>query len=175
MRMMPRIVDPAAFKHIEAETDAAHEAAVKAGGSRWDEYSQDLVAQAEFLSVFEKNFSIGLSLKSTGVSMGAYSRWRRSSITFVQRLNEIIELWHEDIYTSAAVRARGRPIEMEDGSVHYIDADSQLTKLFLRAMHSEFDEKVDINMKGGLNNTSTPLDEDKYMALRDEMLKSDDC
>lgn len=175
-RMMPRAINPAAFDSIRKETDRLHSEAESAGGDKWQSYSEDLRDQALFLDAFEKNFTIHLALRYAGVTSATYNRWRSTSITFVERFNEIVEMWHEDIYVSAAMRARGIKItDKETGDVAYIDGDTQLTKVFLRAMHEEFDERVDINLTGGMNNTTTPLNEEAYMALRKKMIEEDDC
>lgn len=36
-------------------------------------------------------------------------------------------------------------------------------------------QHINLNIKGGLNSTITPIDEEQYMKLRKEMLDNDDC
>lgn len=180
------MIHEAAYDHIRSETIRIEEVATKRGGEHWQAFSRDLQAQTAFLEIFRKTFSVKLALKATDTAHHTYNKWRATSISFVESFNEINEMWADDLLVSAATRAKGRLIldsstesgfvEDAEGTPLYMDADNQLTKSFLRVMYPEqFNEKVDMNLKGGLNNTTTPLDKEAYAALRKEMLKSDDC
>ncbi len=177
------MINPSAFAHIEAEALKAEERATRAGGEAWQSFSTDIQKQELFLETFQKTFSIKHSLKAADVAQSAYSRWRSASIYFVKMFNEVIELWHDDIYTSAAVKARGwykrdetsdsGYVEDAEGMPIYFGADTKIMSMFLKVMHPEFKDKLELD--GGLNNTSTPLDKDAYKQVREDMLKNDDC
>lgn len=184
--ILPRMIHPAGFKEIQRASDAREIHAKNQGGKAWSDYSSDLRTQQEFIELFRQSFSVSQSLKILDVSRVVYARWRSSSIWFVQAFNQAIEDWGDEILTSAAVRARGQLMPNEEtasgyaedasGAPVYYNADTRLTLAFLKAMHPEqFNDKLDLGIHGGLNNTNTELSVEEYKQAREEMLKHDDC
>ncbi len=159
---LPRSIPIEAYDAIREDSDRIEAEAINKGGNAWAEFQQDADDQELFLIAFEKSFSVKRSLKKIGISHAKYKKWREKSIYFVETFNSIIEMWGDDIFVSAANRAKGHLLEapkdaegisetesgyVEDaeGNVVYHGADTQLTKAFLRAMHPEqFSEKLDI-------------------------------
>ncbi len=175
-RYLPQQIHPAGFDAIRQESARLNKEAIDQGGKRWEDYDADIQLQQVFLDAFEKTFHVRSSMMIAGVDYSRYKKWRTVSISFVERFNNIIEQWHDDIFASAAVRARGHCREDEEtGEVSFFDADTQLTKMFLKAMYSQFDEKIDMSLTGGLNNTTTTLDPEKYAEVRKKMIDNDDC
>lgn len=183
---LPRMIHPLGFDTIEAETIRLEEIATKRGGEAWQTFSRDLQNQMAFMEHFRKTFSVRLSLKFLDLPYSCYAKWRRTSISFVKDYNDAIETWADDIYTSAATRAKGHLqaddstesgyVEDAEGTPIWHGANDKLSTMFLKAMYPEqFNDKIDMNMSGGLNNTSTPLDKEEYKAVRKAMLKEDDC
>lgn len=173
--MLARQIHPQAFDHIREENEKREKAAIAAGGDTWQKYSDDLQKQEDFLDAFEQTFHVGHSIKKAGAVYSEYKKWRSTSINFVERFNDIIEMWHDEIFTSAAMKARGHKAEDDDGNPVFYDADASMQKMFLKSMYPQFQDKMDVNMTGGLNNTTTPLDEERYAEVRKQMLKQDDC
>ena len=183
---LPRMIHPAGFEAIEVESVRLEELATKRGGEDWQRFSRDLQNQQLFIRHFRKTFSARLSIKYVDVTYSTYVKWRSTSISFVRDYNDIIEEWADDIYTSAATRAKGHLLADEstatgfvedvEGTPIYHGANDKLSVLFLKAMYPEqFNDKIDMNMSGGLNNTTTSLDKDEYLELREKMLAQDDC
>lgn len=179
------MIHPAGFEAIEAESVRLEEIATKKGGKDWQEFSQDLQSQQRFIEHFRKTFSVRLSLKYVDLPHHRYNKWRATSISFVKDYNDIIESWADDIYTSAATRAKGHLLvdestesgyaEDAEGTPIWHGANDKLATMFLKAMYPEqFNDKIELS--GGLNNTNlTPLNVDQYKQLREDMLKEDDC
>lgn len=162
---LPRQISPHGYPAIEAETEKREEKAHRLGGEHFADWRKDVDTQNDFLNVFRKSFSIRSALRAVDVDFAKYTHWKGTSLPFVIEFNAIIEEWHDDIFVSAAVRARGRRLKDEatesgfeenaDGSPVYHDADTKLTTMFLKAMHPEqFNDKMDLNVSGGLNNST---------------------
>lgn len=164
MNTLPRMIEPAALRHI-AKANADREVlANNAGGDVLRAYLLDIQKQDSFLESFSKSFSTRLALRSSDSTAKDLNMWKRASAHFVSEYNATIESWHDEIYASAAARARGHLIKDEDtesgymedaeGNPIYHNADTKLTGMFLKAMYSQFDDKVDMNHKGGTTQTT---------------------
>lgn len=53
--------------------------------------------------------------------------------------------------------------------------NGQCTGAIFALKNMGWSDKQEINMSGGMSNTSTPIDIDQYKQLRKDMLKEDDC
>jgi len=110
-----------------------------------------------FLEWFAKSFSVSFSLRKVHIPRRLLKHWLGSDIDFVKSYNDIIEMWHDDIFASAAVRARGYLVADEktesgvkedaNGAPIYHGADTNLTKSFLRAIDPAFNEKLEVTGK----------------------------
>jgi len=163
---LPRMIHENAYEHIKAESIRLEEYATKLGGQHWQDFSRDIQNQNDFLDTFRKTFSVKMSIKMADIEYRIYQKWRRTSIHFVQTFNGIIEEWHDDIYVSAATRAKGYLIAADDtesgyqedaeGNPIFHGADSKLTTMFIKAMYPEqFNDKMNLNMSGGLDHKSS--------------------
>lgn len=157
--ILPQQISEEALPKVEAESRRIELAAMEQGGAAWVKFRNDVDLQQAFLEVFEKTFNISRSLKACGCDRNAYNRWRSTSYPFALALNDIIQAWYDDIYVSAAVRARGILLKddttesgfAEDagGTPIYYDPDVSLTKMFLKAMHPEqFGDKLKAELTG---------------------------
>lgn len=163
MSNLPRSIPEEAFPTILKESIRMEQVAADRGGKDWTTFQEDMDLQREFLSHFEKNFSVHRSMLKLGVTPLVYKKWRRTSIHFVNGFNTIIDMWHDDIYVSAAQRARGSRMkdvttesgyaEDADGAVLFFGADLKMQLSFLRVVHPEFNEKLNLNHSGETTNT----------------------
>lgn len=144
---LPRQIHPGGFKAIREKSEELEAKAIRLGGKHWDAYDQDRQKQNIFLEVFRKTFSVKNSIKACGVEYYTYKNWKANSIYFVETFNDIIDEWHEEIFTSAAQKARGYLIKDEatesgygedaDGTPIYHGADSNIQRIFLKAMYPD--------------------------------------
>lgn len=159
MPVLPRAIAGEIYEIIEEESKRREAVATKAGGEKWQAFSADMQAQEVFLDTFSKTFSLRAARLAAGVELSTYYQWRRTSIHFVKGFNEALEEWHDEIYTSAATRARGylvRDADTESGYVEdasgtlvYQGADTKLTQSFLKAMYPDsFGDKVAVEVSG---------------------------
>lgn len=107
-----------------------------------------------FLEVFTSTFSVSEALRRAHVPRRLFMHWKTNDIDFVISYNNAVAMWFDSIMSSAAVRARGYLMAdpstesgyAEDalGSPIYHNADSGLTKSFLKAMDPAFNDKVEL-------------------------------
>jgi len=158
------MISEKAYPHIREQALLIEEKASRSGGTTYAKWKEDCDKQALFLDAFAKSFQVKISLKVAGASRMEYAQWRRTSIHFVEMFNSIIEEWHDDIYASAASRARGRLVadsdsesgfqEDAEGNPIYHGSDTKLTSMFLKVMYPEFNEKTELTSNGTLTATT---------------------
>lgn len=170
---LPRKIDENGYDAIETDSIADEESATSKGGQAWQDFQADIDRQNLFLDAFYESFSVRRSLLRSDATYSMLTRWRSRSISFVRRWNEIIDLWYDEIYTSAALRAVGTPIEDEDtGKVSFHGADTRLTAMFLKSMYpDEFAETKKVDLKSSDGSMSPAIElTDKQRALLDKVL-----
>lgn len=159
MRMLPQQIDPAGFSVIEKTNLELEKVATGKGGLAWEKFQSDIALQNDFIEIFSRCFSITKTLASLDIKRPKYNKWRTTSILFVYAFNNVISNWYDDIMASAATRAKGHLVadeetssgykESADGTPIYHDADTPLTKMFLKAMHpEEFSENTSVKLEG---------------------------
>lgn len=161
---LPRQIHPNGFDHIESESKRLEEIASKLGGKHWQEFDEDRQLQQSFLDAFRKGFSVKNAMMAVDTTYHRYQRWKATSIYFVKTFNDIIDEWHDEIYTTAAVKARGHLVKDEstnsgfvedaEGNPIYHGVDTKMTTMFLKAMYpDEFNEKTTTKHEGNIGFT----------------------
>lgn len=159
MTALPRQIHPAGFEVIRQRSEELEKHAIAMGGKHWDDYDKDRTMQNRFLENFQKTFSVRRSLLFADADYRRYKKWKSDSIHFVETFNEICDMWHEDIFTSAAQKARGYLVkdnktesgfgEDAEGNPIYHGADTSIQKAFLKAMYpDQFAERTKNEVSG---------------------------